>query len=146
MGLLGTPNVRCGKQTAVSTEQHETLSDFVRRVANEKGLAYREVARRSGLSSPSISDIVSGKTRNIKSSTIPALAKGLGVTDEEILAVIGGKPLDYKDPLDLRVLFDGWEEATDEERAATLDDVRMIAERFQRRRQRKPPDKQKGKK
>lgn len=120
----------------MSTEQ-ETLSDFVRRVASEKDLTYREVARRSGLSSPSISDIISGKTRNIKSSTIPALAKGLGVTEEEILAVIGGKPLDYKDPLDeVKVLFNGWAEASDEDRAATMELIRMIAEGFQKKRQR----------
>jgi transcriptional regulator with XRE-family HTH domain len=120
----------------MSTEQ-ETLSDFVRRVASEKDLTYREVARRSGLSSPSISDIISGKTRNIKSSTIPALAKGLGVTEEEILAVIGGRPLDYKEPLDeVKVLFNGWAEASDEDRQATMELIRMIAEGFQKKRRR----------
>jgi len=88
--LLGVSYARCSKQSAVSTEQ-ETFSDFVRRVANEKGLSQREVARRGGISSPSISDIISGKTREVKASTIAALARGLGIPDEEVYAAYRGK-------------------------------------------------------
>jgi transcriptional regulator with XRE-family HTH domain len=73
----------------VSTEQ-ESIGDYVRRVAKEKGLTFREVARRAGLSSPTISDIVSGKTKQVKSSTITSLAKGLDVPEEEVFDVVRG--------------------------------------------------------
>lgn len=97
MQLLVLPIASCSKQSAVPTEQ-EKFSDYVRRVANEKGLTYREVARRGGISSPSISDIVSGKTVNVKASTISALAKGLGVPGQEVFAVYRGKsPADDPD-------------------------------------------------
>jgi transcriptional regulator with XRE-family HTH domain len=94
--MLGTPSVSCSKQSAVFTEQ-ESLGDFVRRVANEKGITYREVARRGGISSPSISDIISGKTRQVKPSTISALAKGLGVSEYELFAVLRGKPINKEE-------------------------------------------------
>jgi transcriptional regulator with XRE-family HTH domain len=90
MKMLAMPTARCSKHCAVSTEQ-ESFADYVRRVANEKGLTYREVARRGGISSPSISDIVSGKTIHVKASTISALAKGLGVPEEEVFAAYRGK-------------------------------------------------------
>lgn len=90
MKMLAMPTARCSKHCAVSTEQ-EPFADYVRRVANEKGLTYREVARRGGISSPSISDIVSGKTIHVKASTISALAKGLGVPEEEVFAAYRGK-------------------------------------------------------
>ena len=90
--MLGTSNVSCNKRSVVANER-ESLPDYIRRVVNEKGLTYREVARRSGggITAPSISAIISGQTRNIKSSTITALAKGLGVSAEEVFAIARGK-------------------------------------------------------
>jgi transcriptional regulator with XRE-family HTH domain len=91
--------VKCSKHRGVSNER-ENLGDYLRRVINEKNLTYRQVAERSGgrISHAAISDIISGKTKEIKSSTISALAKGLGVSEEEIFAVIRGKsPTDDPD-------------------------------------------------
>lgn len=80
------------KQNGVSTER-ESFADYLRRLISEKNLRYRQVAERSGglISHAAISDIISGKTREVKASTITALAKGLGVTEEEVFAAYSGK-------------------------------------------------------
>lgn len=97
--LANTLTGKCSKHSGVPAER-ENLSDYLRRVIRERNLTYRQVAERSGgrISHAAISDIISGKTKGIKSSTISALAKGLGVTEEEIFAVIRGKsPADDPD-------------------------------------------------
>lgn len=127
----------------------EDFAAYVQRVRHEKRLSQRDVEHNSdrGISKGYIGQI---ENREVLSDSITpqklrALARGLGVSEDEIFAVARGKPLTYEDPLDLRVLFDGWNEASEEDRAQALDDLKMIAERFQRRRQSKkaPP---KGKK
>lgn len=91
---LGTSTVRCSKYYDMHSEQtleKESLGDYVRRVAHEKNLTFREVARRGGISAPSISDIVSGKTREVRSGTIAALARGLDVSEDEVFAIVSGR-------------------------------------------------------
>ena len=147
MKMLGLPTARCSKHCAVSTE-HETFADYVRRVANEKGLTYREIARRGGISSPSISDIVSGKTIQVKASTIAALAKGLGVSEEEVFAAYNGKSLGVPEVFDseIYVMFRGFDELSDEDKAELLGTIRMLAAEVQRRRPRKSAQNGKGSK
>ena len=91
----GTPYIRYGKQFVVTTE-HETLADYLRRVIKEKNLRYRQIAERSGggVSPSTISDIISGRTKEIKSGTIAAIAKGIGVPEEEVFAVVRGHSTD----------------------------------------------------
>jgi transcriptional regulator with XRE-family HTH domain len=132
----------------VSTEQ-ESFADYVRRVANEKVLTYREIARRGGISSPSISDIISGKTIHVKASTIAALAKGLGVSEEEVFAAYSGKSLAAPEVFDseIYVMFRGFDELSDEDKADLLGTIRMLAAEVQRRRPRKTAENgQSGKK
>lgn len=71
----------------------ESLADYVRRVMSEKGLTYREVQARSrnGITTGGVSDIVQGKTKNPGIHTLSALARGLGVPEEEIISVARGK-------------------------------------------------------
>jgi transcriptional regulator with XRE-family HTH domain len=94
-----TSHMRYGKQAVVPTEQ-ERLADFVRRIINEKKLRYRQIAERSGgrsgggISPSTISDIISGRTKEIKSGTIAALARGLEVTEAELWAAIRGQSID----------------------------------------------------
>lgn len=93
--FFSTANFRHAIVSVMSTEstvKQETLGDFVRRVAREKDLSFSKIARRGGISPPSVSDIVSGKTQEIKSRTIAALAKGLGVPEREVYEVVSGKP------------------------------------------------------
>lgn len=89
---LAPTSVKCSKHCGVSSEQ-ESLSDYVRRVANEKNLSHREIARRSGdlISHVTVGDIINNNRGDIKVETIRGLAKGLGVSEEEIFAVVRGK-------------------------------------------------------
>lgn len=88
------PTGRYSKHFVVSGER-ESLADYLRRVISEKNLKYRQVALRSGgrISHASISAIIKGQTKDIKSSTISALAKGLDVPEADLFAIVRGKPL-----------------------------------------------------
>lgn len=89
---LVAPNVKCSKQNVVSA-QLQALSEFVRVVMNEKGLNYRQVAERSGglVSHTTVFDVVNLRSKDVKGRTLRGLAKGLGVTEEELFAVAQGK-------------------------------------------------------
>lgn len=71
----------------------ESLADYVRRVMSEKGLTYREVQARSrnAITTGGVNDIVQGKTKNPGIHTLTALARGLGVPEEEVISVARGK-------------------------------------------------------
>lgn len=73
----------------------EALSDYVRRVAYEKRLSYREIAKRAGqrISHGTVSDIINRRSKDIKAETLKALALGLGVTEEEVFAIARGKSI-----------------------------------------------------
>ncbi|MET0646406.1 MAG: helix-turn-helix domain-containing protein [Pyrinomonadaceae bacterium] len=133
---------------AVGSQRSENLAEYVRRVRVQvRDFSLSEVERNSGggIDGSYVSRIENGLVKNVTPEKLKALAKGLEVSEEEIFAVARGKPLDYEDPLDeLKVLFHGWDEATDEERASTLDDLKMIAERFQRRRKQRPAENGQG--
>jgi transcriptional regulator with XRE-family HTH domain len=95
------------------------LQDYVRRLISEKDLNYRQVARRSrGLISHStVYDIISGRNLNPSLSSLRGLAKGLGITEEEMFAAATGKTLE-KDTIDERLALIGlkFRELTDEQR------------------------------
>jgi transcriptional regulator with XRE-family HTH domain len=82
----------CDKRFAVSME-HETLADLVRRVRNEKRLSLREVSLRSGgeIANSHISRIENGESTNLTTEKLQALAKGLGIPEEEIFGVARGR-------------------------------------------------------
>ncbi|MGE0101652.1 MAG: helix-turn-helix domain-containing protein [Blastocatellales bacterium] len=67
---------------------HETLQEYVRRILASKGLTETGVSRNSGgrISRSSVSDIVTGKRICATLSKLQALARGLGVSEEEIIA------------------------------------------------------------
>jgi transcriptional regulator with XRE-family HTH domain len=85
------PIVRKSKQFGVTAER-EKLADYLRRVIRDKDLSYRKVAQRSGgrVSHATISDIINGRQKDIKTETLIGIAKGLGVPEEEIFAVARG--------------------------------------------------------
>jgi transcriptional regulator with XRE-family HTH domain len=122
-------------------KSRESLPEFVRRIRREKDLSTLDVERLSGnqITDGYVSLIENGHIRNVSPEKLHALARGLGISDDEIFAVVRGKPLEYEDPLDeVKVLFNGWEDASDEDKIATMEAIRMIAESFQRRRRRNP--------
>lgn len=122
----------------MSSKKPEKLHDYVRRVIDEKGFSYREVSARSGghISPATVSDIINQKVKTIKVETLFALANGLEVSPEEVFAIYTARPLVHQNPLDeIGVFFYGWEDASEENKRATLESIKMIAESFQRRRQ-----------
>lgn len=145
----GTYNVRGSKQFGVKTEQ-ESLADYVRRVIRDKDLSYRKVAIQSGgkVSHATVSDIINGNQRDLKTETLRGLAKGLGVSEEEIFAVARGKTLDTEEAFtgEFAVLFKGFHDLSPEDQAEMRAMVRMLATEVERRRPRNPPSKAKGKK
>lgn len=119
----------------------EKLSDYVRRVRKEKGFSTTDVENQSGrrISDAYVTRIENGQIRNVSPEKLSALAKGLEVSEDELFAVARGKAIgEPETPVEFGVLFYGWAEASEEDRAATLDAIQMIAESFQRRRRRKP--------
>jgi transcriptional regulator with XRE-family HTH domain len=95
------------------------LQDYVRRLINEKKLNYREVARRSRglITYGTVYDVINGRNTNPSLAALRGLAKGLGVTEEELFASATGKTLE-KDSIDNRLALIGlkFRELTDEQR------------------------------
>jgi transcriptional regulator with XRE-family HTH domain len=77
--------------------QKEDLADFVRRVRKEKGLSTRDVANESNgrISYGYVSQIENRQVlgSGVSPARLVALARGLGVPDEEVFAIATGKPL-----------------------------------------------------
>lgn len=70
----------------------ESLSDYVRRVRNAKGLSTTDVQKQSrgGISDAYVSRIENGEVKNVSPEKLTALAKGLDVQQEEIFRVARG--------------------------------------------------------
>lgn len=83
-------------RTIVLSVKGETLESYVRRIMNAKNLKPGDVQRRSkgGVSDSYIGSILSGQARNLTVEKLKSLAKGLGVDEDELFAVVRGKPLD----------------------------------------------------
>ena len=101
------------------TDNINNLQDYVRRLISEKNLNYRRVAwnSRGMISHSTVYDIISGRNTNPSLSSLRGLAKGLGVTEEELFASATGKTLE-KDTIDERLALIGlkFRELTDEQR------------------------------
>ena len=110
--------VMCVKYDNVADNINK-LQDYVRRLISEKRLNYREVARRSRglISYGTVYDIINGRNMNPSLLALRGLAKGLGVTEEELFASATGKTLE-KDTIDERLTLIGlkFRELTDEQR------------------------------
>ena len=78
----------------------ESLADYVRRVRNGKGLSQPEVERRSagGITDGYISQIENGYIKNVSLDKLRALAKGLGVPEQEIFDVALGRSASTSKP------------------------------------------------
>lgn len=76
--------------------RQEGLDKYVRRILKEKGLSLSDVEHRSrgGISDSHISNIASGNFGSLTIGKLKALARGLGVPEDEIFAVARGVPLE----------------------------------------------------
>lgn len=104
------------------------LADYVRAVIDQKRLNYREVAARSNnlITHSTVYDIINGRSKNPTRQTLQGLAKGLGVTEEELFAVSRGKKPNEKNVADekfenLSLKFSGLSPSKREKAEALLD-------------------------
>ena len=86
-----------------------TLSEYVQRIMDEKGLKKIDIQRRSGdkIADSHISNILDGITKNLTIEKINALAEGLGVDPTELFKIASGLPVKLvkTDPWPVNVLL-----------------------------------------
>lgn len=77
----------------------ETLQDYVRRVRNEKNLSAVDVETRSSntISDAYVLQIENGAAKNPSPEKLKALAKGLGVPEDEVFRVARGRSAQPED-------------------------------------------------
>jgi transcriptional regulator with XRE-family HTH domain len=121
----------------------EPLGDFVRRIRNKKGFSLTDVAKQSGRFGPSIaasyvSRIENDPTRKPTAVALKALAYGLGVPPEELLARAVGlfEPGGKSEELQLLSRF---KELSPEKRDIVLDIVDMLYSKESRRTPKRKP-------
>jgi transcriptional regulator with XRE-family HTH domain len=70
----------------------ESLSEYVKRVMQQKGLGVRDIERNSEkkITNSHISKILAGTAKNLQADKIVALAAGLQVSPHEVFSVISG--------------------------------------------------------
>lgn len=71
---------------------NQKLADFVGRAMVAQNLSTHDVARRSGgrISHATVWNIQNGRIKNIQNDTLVALAKGLGVPEDELFLLVRG--------------------------------------------------------
>jgi transcriptional regulator with XRE-family HTH domain len=81
----------------------ETLRDYVRRVRSEKNLSTGDVQARSlnAISDAYVSQIENGVAKNPSPEKLIALAKGLGVVEDEVFRVARGLPPESDDLIEM---------------------------------------------
>lgn len=89
----------------------ETLARYVARVIQEKDLKHHEVKKMSGggITDGYVRGILTGKATNLSVQKLKALARGLGVSEDEIFRVARGLPLEgegspQEQPVSYRVI------------------------------------------
>lgn len=82
----------------VMRQSREFLADYVKRIMAEKGLSHRRVAALSGgtISHSTVADIASSQRFNPNVETIVGLAKGLGVSPDEVFRVARGMGIEAR--------------------------------------------------
>jgi transcriptional regulator with XRE-family HTH domain len=90
---------------AVNSRNAEKLGEYVKRVRAEKGLSTTEVESASrkgsakGISDAYVTRIENGYVTNVSPEKLHALAKGLGVSEDEVFAVARGESAKPRKPL-----------------------------------------------
>jgi transcriptional regulator with XRE-family HTH domain len=77
-------------------KSRESLADYIQRIRNEKRLSLNEVVTKSGglVSNAYVSKVENGVISSPSIKKLRGIAKGLGITDEEILGVAQGAPME----------------------------------------------------
>jgi transcriptional regulator with XRE-family HTH domain len=122
--------VPCGSYFVVNAG-HESLADYVRRLRSEKRLSLAEVSKLSGgqITRSHISRVENGELTNIGLDKLRALAKGLGVHEEELFAVARGKSVSGDLQLDELKLIEYFRVLPPESREILLAYAEMMSAR-----------------
>jgi len=91
--FLSTDKKNLSKVRNVDLEQQKKLAEFVRKTRKEKGLSTPDVERNSGntITDGYVSQIENLYIKNVSPEKLTALAKGLGIAEEEIFSIVRGK-------------------------------------------------------
>ena len=83
------------KKSPNGQSEVETLSQYVKRIMDEKHLKVHDVEVRSGkgIADAYVANIVSGVAKNPSVDKLKALAVGLGVDEDDVFLVARGLPL-----------------------------------------------------
>lgn len=90
---------------SVDSSKSENLADYVRRARTAKGLSTTDVESASriggakGISDAYVTRIENGYVTNVSPDKLHALAKGLGVSEDELFAVARGRSIKPRKPL-----------------------------------------------
>lgn len=116
-----------------SINGQESLDKYVRRVIKNKGLSLMEVSRRArgGISDSYLCSITKGNFGSLTVGKLKALAEGLGVPEQEVLAVACGSEPARDTEFEcskFATLFDKYRGLTDEDKR----ELGPILEMFER--------------
>lgn len=104
------------------------LGARIKRRREELGLQQIDLARRVGISQPSLSNIESGKTKSLRAATLVGLARALKTTTRWIMT---GRGPHEEDPIlteeDAR-MFEAWLSLTDNNRKTAILLVESLAD------------------
>jgi transcriptional regulator with XRE-family HTH domain len=152
---FNTLNIQCSKSFFVSIGRPK-LAELVRcRAVEMNNLSTNEIARRAKaagyeLSNGTVWNVMNNRVKDVKEDTLEAIGHVLNISKDEMLAAYYDKPLSEAEAFDseIGVLFKGFDELSDKDKAEMLATVKMLGSEIQRRRPKKPPDKSrpKGKK
>lgn len=107
---------------------NESFVDWINEHVEERGWSYAELARRSGLSSPTISQVMNGQ-KNPGFEFCKGIARAFGISRPEFVMMRAGllPPLP-KSTASLREANDLFAQLTDEEQRMLLTQMRALVE------------------
>jgi hypothetical protein len=116
------------------------FSEYVRRVINDKGLSYREVswrAKKKGydISHTTVGDIINKPEKDVRRETLKALAAGLEVDEDEVIAIAFGKvPKEVRKFREgmMTAMLDGFGKLSDKDQKVILPYLEMVKREIDR--------------
>lgn len=123
---------RCNSIYSVPSRTKESLADYVSRIRREKNLSRVDVERKSRkqISDAYVSQIEAGDNRNLSIDKLIGLAKGLDVPEDEVFAVVRGKPLQGDLSVDESRLLDNFRALPPDRQEDALLYLESLAQRY----------------
>jgi transcriptional regulator with XRE-family HTH domain len=107
----------------------DSLAEYLREQMEGKGLSTYDVARRSGnlITHQTVWSLLNAQGKDVKVGTLKALAKGLGISEDEIFAVARGKSVSGDLQLEESKLLEYFRVLTPESRDVLLAYAEMMS-------------------